>query len=207
MAYGKSSNYFDMISDLASAALEAADTLRSVFSSFSVSGSEKAENKLDLLNKKVQSKKSNIRSRLQCDFITPLERGDIFLIAGGICGTVESISEVLGHIVIYRIMKIRPHALELAEILQESCAGMYSLFGVFYDYRNNGRIQPHIDEITRLDGKAEDIYKIASAALYREASNPVEIIVWISIYDRLRDCCRACRAVSETVEYIILKNS
>lgn len=63
-------------------------------------------------------------------------------------------------------------------------------------------------EINRLEEEGDKLYmKAVLQASYLGSKDPVELMVWREIFDRLEKCCDACEDVANVVESVIMKNS
>jgi uncharacterized protein Yka (UPF0111/DUF47 family) len=43
--------------------------------------------------------------------------------------------------------------------------------------------------------------------LYKTSKDPIELMVWTEIFNRLEKCCDACEDVANDIENIVMKNS
>ena len=64
----------------------------------------------------------------------------------------------------------------------------------------------HIDPDVQYE-EGDKLYMKAVRKLYLGSKDPVELMVWREIFDRLEKCCDACEDVANVVESVIMKNS
>jgi uncharacterized protein Yka (UPF0111/DUF47 family) len=62
-------------------------------------------------------------------------------------------------------------------------------------------------EIHRLENEADTLFLNATARLFEEEPNPVEIIKWREIYDQLELATDSCEHVANVLEAIVLKHA
>ena len=62
-------------------------------------------------------------------------------------------------------------------------------------------------ELKRLEEEGDAIYHEAMGALFAETSDPIEVIKWKELYDKLEDSLDQCEDVANVLESIAIKNS
>ena len=91
--------------------------------------------------------------------------------------------------------------------LAAACDAMKDAMKEFHNFRKSGSIHESVVEINRLEEDGDKLYMKAVRKLYLNSKDPVELMVWREIFDRLEKCCDACEDVANTVESVIMKNS
>jgi hypothetical protein len=62
-------------------------------------------------------------------------------------------------------------------------------------------------ELERLEEEGDAIYHEAMGALFADTADPIEVIKWKELYDRLEDSLDQCEDVANVLESIAIKNS
>ncbi len=65
----------------------------------------------------------------------------------------------------------------------------------------------HFVEIHRLENEADDVYFRAMGDLFKNSSNPVNIIKWKELYEILENATDRCESVANIIESIVLKHN
>ena len=73
--------------------------------------------------------------------------------------------------------------------------------------RNGLDVGPQLVEIHRLENEADRIQRAAIANLFVAGIDPMIVIRWKDIYERLEEAIDACEHVANTLEGIVIKNS
>ncbi len=148
-----------------------------------------------------------VNKRIDASFVTPIDREDIHLLATRLDNVVDLIDGTARRAVMFRMTEVRPPALAMAELLVQ--AG-----GVIEQQVANIKRPPavakHGIEIKRLEEEGDAIYQRAVGELFdAEAGHPdpLEVIKWKELYDKLEDALDECEDVSNVLESIALKNS
>jgi uncharacterized protein Yka (UPF0111/DUF47 family) len=68
-------------------------------------------------------------------------------------------------------------------------------------------ISPRLVELHRLENEGDDIYHAAIAELFRETADPLTVIKWKEIYEKLESAVDRCESVANIIESIIIKHA
>jgi len=145
-----------------------------------------------------------IVQRLNETFVTPIEREDILELAGGLDDIVDYTEEVADYFILYKIEAPMEQAVRLAQILRDA-AKQIAL--AVPHLRTFGDISAFTSEIHRLENDGDRISRDAVASLFDGGIDPMVVIRWKDIYERLEDAIDACEQVANTMASIIIKNA
>lgn len=145
-----------------------------------------------------------IIKKLNQTFITPFDREDIHELASKLDDVLDLIDAVSTRLVIYRIDKLRPGAVELADILVRATGEIHA--AVSHLEKQDG-ILDHCVEINRLENESDTAVRAAIARLFQEEKNPVEIIKWKEILEALEIASDKCEDVANILETVVLKSA
>ena len=151
--------------------------------------------------------KHEMMSELARDFITPIEREDILELMQELDDVTDDIEDVLIRTYIFHILSIREDALRFADIISRCCGEMLKMMKEFRDFRKSKTIHEMIVAINDLEEEGDRLYTEAVRRLFMHSKDPIELMVWREIFDRMEKCCDACEHVANIVESIIMKNS
>ena len=107
----------------------------------------------------------------------------------------------------FNVQAIRDEAVDFAKLIVKCCDTMKDAMKEFHNFRKSGSIHESIVEINRLEEEGDKLYMKAVRKLDLGSKDPVELMVWREIFDRLEKCCDACEDVANVVESVIMKNS
>lgn len=145
-----------------------------------------------------------IIKKLDQTFITPFDREDIHELASKLDDVLDLIDAVSTRLVIYRIDKLRPGAVELADILVRATGEIHA--AVSHLEKQDG-ILDHCVEINRLENESDTAVRAAIARLFQEEKDPVEIIKWKEILEVLEIASDKCEDVANILETVVLKSA
>jgi predicted phosphate transport protein (TIGR00153 family) len=146
----------------------------------------------------------DIIQRLNSTFVTPIDREDIYALASALDDIVDYIEEVADFLGIYRIEAPMTQAQQLAQILHQSCR---AVCGAIPRLRNFKDIHHYTVEINRLENDGDRVVREALASLFDNGIDPMVVIRWKDIFDRLEDAVDATETVANILEGIVIKNT
>jgi uncharacterized protein len=146
----------------------------------------------------------DIHHKLHSTFVTPLDREDIQSLAGSLDDTVDYIEEVSDYLGLYRVEVAMPQAQELAAVLLAACRQIDLALPAL---RKMSPMQQYTIEINRLENDGDRIVRGAVASLFDTASDPMAVVRWKDIYERLEAAIDSTEHVANVLDGIVLKNS
>jgi hypothetical protein len=146
----------------------------------------------------------DIIHRLNNTFVTPIDREDILELAGKLDDIIDFTEEVSDFLGLYKIEAPFEQAQKLASILLESCRQVAEALSRLRGFKD---ISHYTVEINRLENDGDRVVREALAALFDNGIDPMVVIRWKDIYERIEDAIDATEHVANILEGIVLKNS
>ncbi len=135
--------------------------------------------------------------RLEDAFVTPFDREDIHELTVRLDDVVDGIQATAETFVIYGIERPTDEAVELARILAgqsvELLAALRKLDGL-------KGLETHLDMVHELEHEADGLSRSAVARLFRDGSDPLEVIKWRDLYRELENAIDAAEDAAEAIE-------
>src|SRR3954453_508504 len=142
--------------------------------------------------------------RLNSTFVTPIDREDILALASGLADIVDLTEEVADYLGLYKIEAPMEQAQRLAHILLEACRRIAEAVPRMRDFRD---INHYTVEINRLENDGDRVVREAVASLFEGGIDPMVVIRWKDVFERLEDSVDACERVANVLEGIVIKNA
>lgn len=146
----------------------------------------------------------DIIDRIDRTFVTPFDREDIHALASELDDVIDLIDGTARRAQIFRIQRIRPPAIVLAEVL--SRAGSAVEEGV-RDMKNAKHVYAVSEKLKLLEEEGDAVYHDAMGKLFAEGGEALEVIKWKDLYDKLEDALDQCEDVGNVLQSIALKNA
>ncbi|MDP9294675.1 MAG: DUF47 family protein [Actinomycetota bacterium] len=145
----------------------------------------------------------DIIQRLNKTFVTPIDREDIYNLASGLDDIVDLIEEVSDFLGLYRIEAPMAQAQELARILHQATR---QIAGAMPRLRTFGDMSHYTVEVNRLENDGDRVVREALASLFERGIDPMMVIRWKDIFERLEDAIDATERAANILEGVVIKN-
>jgi len=145
--------------------------------------------------------------RLTKEFIPPIDREDIIEMANDMDDVTDKIEDILIHIHMYNVQKMRPEALTYADIIVRSCSTLQKAVKEFPNFRRSLTLSDMIIEINTIEEEGDRLYIDAVRDLFKHERDPIKITAWSKLFDLMEDCCDACEHVANVMESVMMKNA
>jgi len=200
-------NYFDTFIKLSNYCCLAAKMLDETLENFKI---EDLQEKMELMHDiehNADLEGHDMMRKLFHEFITPIDREDIVSLSHEIDNITDSIEDVLLRLYMYNIPKVRSEALEFSKIIVKSCEELKIVLEEFHNFKKSTEMHKGIILINKLEEEGDNLYTRAVRRLHMTSTDPIEIMTWTEVINRLEKCCDACENTANVVESIIMKNS
>src|SRR5204863_136188 len=195
-------HYFDLFEEAAGNIVRAADLLDQMLRSYP----ERSELARDILICEQEGDRitHDIIRRLNETFVTPIDREDIYALASAMDDIVDFTEEVADYLGLYQIEAPMEQSQRLAHVLLQACR---QLAEAMPRMRNFDDISHFTVEVNRLENDGDRITREAMASLFRNGIDPMVVIRWKDLFERLESAVDATEQVANIIEGIALKNS
>jgi uncharacterized protein len=146
----------------------------------------------------------DIIQRLNQTFVTPIDREDIYALASGLDDIVDWIEEVADFFALYRIEAPMSQAQQQAKILHSACQNVAQAIPRLRGFED---IRHFTVEINRYENEGDRVVREALASLFQAGIDPMLVIRWKDIFERLEDAIDATERVANILEGITIKNT
>ena len=137
-------------------------------------------------------------------FVTPIDREDIYALASALDDVVDFAEEAADYLGLYKIEAPMEQAQRQAHVLLQCARQIAEAMPRLRGFKD---ISHYTIEINRLENDGDRIVREAMAALFDDGIDPMVVIRWKDIYERLEQAIDACEQVANIVEGIVIKNS
>jgi uncharacterized protein len=145
----------------------------------------------------------DVMHHLNVKAATPFPVSDAHALISQLDDVVDLAEEVADFMGLYRIEAATEQAIDLAEVLhragQELATALESL-------RHPERLRPHIVAIQELEHEGDRLEREALSSLFDGGIDPMVVIRWKDLYERLEEAIDACRHAGNTLEGLVVKS-
>ncbi|HEU4703357.1 MAG TPA: DUF47 family protein [Conexibacter sp.] len=146
----------------------------------------------------------DIVQRLNQTFVTPIDREDILELASALDDIVDYTEEVADYLGLYKVEAPMEQAQRLAHILMQASRQICEAMPRMRDFKD---ISHYTVEIHRLENEGDRVTREAIASLFDNGIDPMVVIRWKDLFERLEEAIDATERVANTLSGIVIKNS
>jgi predicted phosphate transport protein (TIGR00153 family) len=146
----------------------------------------------------------SISTRLNKSFITPFDREDIYLMSAALDDIVDLIDDAARAIIIFDVHEIKDYAQDFADVIVRMAEQLREIVSTLQKPKN---VTQRLVEIHRLENEGDDIYHAAIAELFHEENDPLTVLKWKEVYEKLEAAVDRCENVANIIESVIIKHT
>jgi uncharacterized protein len=147
----------------------------------------------------------DIIDRLNHTFVTPIDREDILALASAMDDIVDYTEEVADYLGLYRIEAPMDQAISLAHVLSGACQEIAKAIPLLRGFKPE--LSEHTAEVNRLENEGDRMVREAIASLFDARIDPMVVIRWKDIFERLEAAIDSTEHVADILYGIVIKNS
>ena len=142
--------------------------------------------------------------KLNQSVVTPIDREDILHLASALDDIVDYTEEVADYLGLYKIEAPMDQAIRLAAVLKGAAGQIAEAIPRLRGFQDISR---YTVEINRLENEGDRITREAVASLFDGGIDPMVVIRWKDLFERLEAAIDATERVANIIEGIVIKNS
>lgn len=163
--------------------------------------------KMHELEHQADGVKHDMTAALAKAFVTPLEREDMAQISANIDEVADFIEEVLQRMYVNRILVIMPEAITFAGMIVECCEMMKEMLTELVNFKKPKKLYELIIALSHKEEECDRLYLEATLKSAEFSADPLTVMFWRDVFDRLEKCADACEHVGDSIETIVMKNT
>jgi predicted phosphate transport protein (TIGR00153 family) len=134
----------------------------------------------------------------------PFERSDILALASGLDDVVDYAEEAADFLGLYRVEAPMDQAIALADTLGAAGHEVGRALASLDDLK---AAKPHLHEIKRLEHEGDRLLREGLTALFEGGVDPMMVIRWKDIFERVEDGIDACDRVAHLLRGLSVKRA
>ena len=147
---------------------------------------------------------AEINARIDRSFVTPFDREDILALTTRLDDVIDLLDGTARRVEMLHIREMRPPAKQLARLLVEATEHLER--GV-QGIKRAKDVNACAIEVKRIEEEGDSIYHLAVGELFQGSPDPLDVIRWKELYDKLEDATDRCMGVVHALQSISMKNA
>ena len=136
-------------------------------------------------------------------FVTPFDRDDMYTLATALDDVCDTVDEAAGKRVSLGVDSIREPARGQAAVIHRAAGKLRAAVDGLEGFKVERR---QLIELRELEDEGDRLAGEGISALFRDGEDPLAIIRWKDIYERLEEAMDACENAADVLEAILVKN-
>ena len=148
-----------------------------------------------------------ILEKLNTTFITPMDREDIQALTSALDDILDFINATSQRLHLYGVTFIPPDAKELAGVIVRASEETAVLIDNLKNLKNIACLKAGWIEVNRLENAGDVVSRHAIAGLFKNVTDPIEVIKWKELYEHMETAIDKCEDAANIVETVCLKSA
>ena len=148
-----------------------------------------------------------IMEHLIKEFIAPLEREDIVLMARELDDLTDCIEDIMINCYEYDLKQVDDVMLKYMDLIEHSCNLLQDLMKKFENFKKDTTLSQSIIEINKHEEEGDRIYREGMHSLFVNESDPKVLMAKKEVYACLETVMDDIEDLANTVESVIMKTS
>ena len=208
MARSNKNDYFEMMANMADFSCTAAKKLQEFIATFSPDTIQKGMDEIHEIEHSGDRARHEVMEKLLREFITPIEREDIYEIIQIIDDITDSIDDIPIRLYMLNVQKPAPYFVEMSELVVRVTTALKNAMQELHNYKRSEKLRELIIEINTIESEGDALHIKATHELFANTTLDLEEkLAWREIYECFEACCDLCEHAADAIENTIMKNS
>jgi predicted phosphate transport protein (TIGR00153 family) len=147
---------------------------------------------------------ASIIQRIDKSFVTPFDREDIHNVTTSLDDVIDLIDGTARRHIMFHITEHKEPGKKLANIILRAAAEIQvAVAGI----RKQKTVSERVALIKQLEEEADAVYHEAVGALFAGSPDPLDVIKWKEMYDKLEGTTDSCMGVAQALQSLSLKHA
>ena len=195
--------YNELFERFAATAVQAAKELELMLDALPEAGAARLKVLQDLEHRGDETL-HRIRRDLNQSSPPSIGREDVLELSSAFDDIIDLTEEAADYLVLYGVEAPMEQAQELAGILRAATEQLEQAVPHVRDFSD---ASANIHEVHRLENEGDRVSRRAVASLFSGGIDPMVVIRWKDIFERLEQAIDACERVADVIDEIIVKNA
>lgn len=162
--------------------------------------------KIDTVEKQADEIVGRVTEKLHKTFITPFDREDIYTLIQQMDSVIDCNKGVVERMHLYNITTVSEGAKELAELVVKAAKQIEKAISYLDDMKKSRlKLEARCTRIVEIEADGDSVYRLEMSKLFRECTDPIELIKWKEILTQLEEVLDLSQDVADALKRVVLK--
>ncbi len=200
----KKQGFYALLEKQAQAAVDAAKEFQALVNDFPNLAGHAAR------IKEIESEADHIThelaNRIDATFVTPIDKEDLHALSSELDDVTDCIEACTGRMALYQLTQARPDLGGLVTMLVQITEATMEAVKTLRTKPNRDNVQDLFIRIHQIENEHDAAFRKALASLLNAPdADPIKVIKWKEIYDRIEAAVDKCEDVAHIIESVVVK--
>jgi predicted phosphate transport protein (TIGR00153 family) len=196
--------FFTLLEGQADAACKAAEEFYTLGRSFA--DAEACIQRLDQIEHDADQLTHQFMNKVDSTFVTPLDKEDLHALSTVLDNVTDDIEGAASRILLYHISEPHPDLEVMLGVLVRATQAMRRAVGGLRDMRRRDQLQADLVAVHDLEHEVDALFRKAVSGLFSGPDpDPLYVMKWKEMFDRIEQAVNACENVADVLESIVIK--
>lgn len=139
-------------------------------------------------------------------FITPFERNDIYRLITSMDDILDAMEDISACIVTYKL-ETHLKKTKIPDFILKAIKELKKVISGLRDQKSLELMKPILINIHKFENEVDDLTRKNIGLLFENEKDPILLIKWKDIYEKLEEATDNCQTVANILEGLIMENS
>jgi len=199
----KEEGFFDLFEELVNKIEEGGELFLDLVEHYEYSDQKIA--KLKELEHEADDITHRTYEKMHKTFLTPIDREDIYDLVNKMDSILDMVEASAARMSLYKVKVPASEIIDQAMILNKAIKKVKYIVYAMRNMKNAKMILDTCVEIHTLENEGDIVMRTTISRLFECEKDPIELIKWKEIFERIEESIDICEDVSNIVEGIVLK--
>ena len=199
----KEEEFFDLFEELVNKIEEGGELFLDLVEHYAYSDQKIA--KLKELEHEADVITRNTYEKMHKTFLTPIDREDIYDLVNKMDSILDMVEASATRMSLYKVKVPASEIIDQAMILNKAIKKVKYIVYAMRNMKNAKMILDSCVELHTLENEGDIVMRMTISRLFECEKDPIELIKWKEIFERIEESIDICEDVSNIVEGIVLK--
>jgi predicted phosphate transport protein (TIGR00153 family) len=201
----KEEKFFDLFYELATKIEEGGELFLDMVEKYEYSEQKIA--KLKELEQEADVITHRTYEKMHKTFLTPIDREDIYALVNKMDSILDMVEASAARMSLYKVKVPAKEIIDQAKILNKAIKKVKYIVHAMKNMKNAKMIMDACVEINTLENEGDIVMRMIMTRLFEQEKDPIELIKWKEIFERIEEAIDVCEDVANIVEGIVLKHA
>ncbi|MGI4789215.1 MAG: DUF47 domain-containing protein [Janthinobacterium lividum] len=202
--FGQDPVFYDLLESQAVAAHKTAEAFHSLTQDFGQA--KQIAETVKRLETEADNLTHDLVNKADAKFITPMDKGDMHGLSQALDNITDTLEAATARIFLYQITQIRPDLTAMTDKLVQITQATREGVNYLRHMKDHKSLSPILVRIHELENENDQLYRQALGALLNQpGADPILVIKWKEVYDRIEIVADECERVADILESLVVK--